>query len=166
MNFDKLNKMIDEINTNLCIVEESAENIEKETLNKQKELFYQTVEYFANWGRLFEKVAPETGNLVIEFKPREVCKESFGIRMLVGRCISTIEFGMYYADRVQMWNYNPRYLDNEYFTNHKFKDIVIPTIEAIDFEFIEKHLVEALNEAVTKKAERIEQRYKKAAERN
>ena len=161
MDFNKLNTMMDELNKTFDIVKENTERIEEENLNAKKELFYKTLEYFANWGGLFQKCNDCERFITIFTNDDE--NRTITMRICSGTYIGNIYFG----NKSAVWGfsmkqYNPKYADKEYFPTRMFKSEVVPTIQSINYDYVERTLMDKLNEEITKKAEKIEAEYNKA----
>lgn len=159
MDFNKINSMIDELNSTFSIVEENTKKIEAETMDGYKELFYQTHDYFVNWMSLFEKVRISNHNQMKVYPDKE---HKHWIWIKYGEHYANIEYGTALFKMSVCPTYNPRYFEASIFPHWDFKDSVIPTIKAIDFDYVEKQMMDMLNEAIKEKAELIESNYNKA----
>ena len=165
MDFDKLNAMMDELNSTFGIIEENTKALENDKLERNKEYFYNVHEYFANWARLFKKtlVSPHMGTFFI--KPNADSNTS--IKISIGEQYANIRYGhstgrLTEIEDVMLIMYNKNWFNRYYFKDDRFERIVLPTIRSIDYDYIEKVLMEKLNEAITRKAEKIEAEYNKA----
>lgn len=162
MDFNKLNAMIDELNNTFAIIETNTAEVQKDNLERDKELFYNVHDYFVNWMELFEKVRIDKHEFIkiYPYKDCDPCK--LWINIKYGFFYANIEYGTSRFECSVTPTYNRKYFEKDIFPHWAFKESVMPTIRAIDFDYVEKQMVEKLNEAITKKAEKIEAEYNKA----
>lgn len=165
MDFNKLNAMVDELDKTFGIIEENTRKLEESKSEQEKEYFYSVHEYFANWARLFEKVVTDSHGVHTFIKPNA---ESYtSIKLDIDTRGSRIRYGeskgyLTEHEDVRLTYYNKAWFDACYFTDSRFEEIVLPTIQSIDYNYIEKQLMEKLNTAITIKANELEERYNKA----
>lgn len=159
MDFDKLNAMVDELNNTFRIIEDNTRALEKENLERDKELFYSVHDYFVNWMELFDKVRIDEHKFMQIHCDKE---NKHWINIKYGRFYANIEYGTALFEMSVLPTYNRRYFDKDVFSHWDFKASVIPTMKAIDFDYVERQMIEKLNEAITKKAEKIESEHNKA----
>lgn len=159
MNFDKINAMVDELNKNFDIIEGQTKALEEEQLENYKEIFKDAHKYFMNWVTLLNKVTPYSFDTVI-IRTNSTEKGWHWIRLHFDGKNGDVQYD---ETRIPC-STNKAYYEAHIFTHGYFKNEVIPAIKSIDYDFIEKKLVEEINERITTKAERIEQRYNKAKE--
>ena len=173
MDFDKIGRMIDELNANFDIVEQTVKEQEKEQLDDYKKLFWTAYEYINNFYKLFDKVALEKYNsmyiYVSENGKREHNDQYITLRYGSGYGGGEVEFGYHtFASdlySVNLGNPNRKWFDKYFFGESRFKSEIIPFIKNFDYDYMEKQFVEELNSVITKKAEYLERRYNKAIER-
>lgn len=173
MDFDKIGRMIDELNANFDIVEQTVKEQEKEQLDDYKELFWKAYEYINNFYKLFDKVVLEKYNSMYIYVSEKDKLEHTDNYLTVcygsGYGGGKVEFGYHsfvhdhYS--VSLGTPNPRWFDKYFFGESKFRDEIIPLIKCFDYDYMEKQFVEELNKAITKKAEYLERRYNRAIER-
>ena len=159
MDSDKLNAMVDELNNTFSIIETDTLKREKENLERDKELFYNVHDYFVNWMELFEKVRIANHKFIQIHCDKE---NKHWINIKYGAHYANIEYGTALFKVCVLRTYNRRYFEKEVFPHWDFKESVVPTMKAIDFDYVERQMMEKLNEAITEKAERIESEYNKA----
>lgn len=174
MDFEKIGKMIDELNANFDIVKQAVEEQEEEQLEDYKKLFWTAYEYINNFYKLFDKVAIERYNTLYLYLNEKRDYSEF-ITICYGRGYGggKVEFGgnhsccsdMYSVRLQGVGEINTQWFDKYFFTESRFKADIIPIIKSIDYNYLEKQFVEELNKAITKKAESLERRYNKAIER-
>lgn len=173
MDFDKIGKMIDELNANFDIVEQNVKEQEKEQLDDYKKLFWTAYEYINNFYKLFDKVAIEKYNSMYIYASEKDKLEHSSNYITVcygsGYGGGKVEFGYHcFAGdlySVNLGNPNRGWFDKYFFAERRFKDDIIPLIKRFDYDYMEKQFVKELNEVITRKAECLERRYNKAIER-
>lgn len=163
MDFNKLNTMMDELTKNFDIIEDNTNKMMEDALRRDKEYFYSVHDYFVNWASLFEKVRIETHPEKIFIYTN--AEHMYWIEMVIGQYYRHAVYGDGFLPNASLMpTYNKRWFDKDYFTTANFRGEVLPTMKSIDYDYVEKQLMEKLNEWITKKAESIERKYNEARE--
>lgn len=173
MDFEAINRMVDELNVCFDIIEQNVKEQEKEQLDDYKKLFWTAYEYINNFYKLFDKVALERYNsmyiYVSEKDKREHSDKYITVCYGSGYGGGKVEFGYHcFASdlySVHLGNPNRKWFDEYFFGESRFKNEIVPLIKSIDYDYMEKQFAEELNKAITRKAEYLEKRYNKATER-
>jgi len=160
MNFDAMNKMLDELNANLSIVETETKKLEQQKFENDKALFWEVHKYFANWASLFEKARRKGESFTVCFDAIGEGRKTFELEFCES-CRPQLLIPPH-SLTAALFEYNELWFDSTYFCNGYFKG-VMANIRKIDYDLVERQLVEELNKRITRKAEYIEQRYQEAA---
>ena len=168
MDFDKLSKMIDELNENFDIIEGNTKALEEAQLEDYKELFWKAHEYINNFYKLFQKMRFRDSRSFCIYTNKEFRDDYLDIRY--SKSGGSLQFGYHGFGTddlytVSLGTVNPKWFDAYFFNQPRFKNDIIPMIKKFDYAYMEKQFAEKLNEAIAQKAEYLENRYNKAKER-
>lgn len=170
MDFNRANKMLDEINGIFAVVENRTKEINEIKHESEMEMLKGVIVYFRNWAELFDKTiipnkrtgkhihfhtekgSPDTWELEVR------CFSNNGEHMLNKRGISD-DYAII-LHKIEDFEHIEIDMADHIYRNH-YADM----IKNIDFDYVEEQLVNELHHAIELKAAYIEAEYQKAIAR-